>query len=558
MQPYFQVREQTGLGVRSREEIQMFSADAHALATIAPNSRLLAERFSGFPNAEGEGFPGLTIVAFALVGAGCGIDSAPARDLVEDSARVAGARTRDRHRPAGGKRRRAGVVFRPRPLDLTAFGGSAIYQNASQPLAIALASLLAFAGLTTMARRQVASPSRAAAGFFVIATGAALLFALGPRIHALGRDLGPGPYEWLLALPGYDGLRVPARFLMLVAMFLAVLCGLGAADAPRDALSARPRSSRSAIGSVGILAEAWVAPLQTNQPVIPSAEFTVPPRPASGSRLPPIYRDVMALPDPVVLAEFPFGEPAYDVLAVFYAGHHRRPLLNGYSGFFPRSYLERAPILRALPDGGDRAAMSSATPTPRMSSSTKPHLPTTAARRSASGCSHSVRGRSRRTDKTGSSRCSEGRGSNTRAALRTALRVRLSGMRADPLSYLGQELDNLRQQGLYRSLRVLDDRQEATSHFDGKSVVNLSSNNYLGLTTHPRLIERRDPGDQGSRRRLGLGAHDRRHDGDSHGARTPARRVQAHRGRRRLPERLRRERRHGLGDPDQRGRRHFR
>jgi glycine C-acetyltransferase len=62
--------------------------------------------------------------------------------------------------------------------------------------------------------------------------------------------------------------------------------------------------------------------------------------------------------------------------------------------------------------------------------------------------------------------------------------------RTDPLTFLGAELDNLRQQGLYRSLRILEDRQQATSHFDGRSVVNLSSNNYLGLTTHPKLIER--------------------------------------------------------------------
>ena len=62
--------------------------------------------------------------------------------------------------------------------------------------------------------------------------------------------------------------------------------------------------------------------------------------------------------------------------------------------------------------------------------------------------------------------------------------------RLDPLSYLSAELDTLRQQGLFRHLRVLDERQEATSSFDGKSVVNLSSNNYLGLTTHPKLIER--------------------------------------------------------------------
>src|SRR5579862_2527080 len=62
-------------------------------------------------------------------------------------------------------------------------------------------------------------------------------------------------------------------------------------------------------------------------------------------------------------------------------------------------------------------------------------------------------------------------------------------MRTDPLAFLGTELDTLRQQGLYRHLRVLDDRQQATAHFDGRSVVNLSSNNYLGLTTHPKLVE---------------------------------------------------------------------
>jgi glycine C-acetyltransferase len=63
-------------------------------------------------------------------------------------------------------------------------------------------------------------------------------------------------------------------------------------------------------------------------------------------------------------------------------------------------------------------------------------------------------------------------------------------MRHDPLSYLGEELDNLKKQNLYRGLRVLQDEQKSHTTFDGRSVVNLSSNNYLGLTTHPRLRER--------------------------------------------------------------------
>jgi len=63
-------------------------------------------------------------------------------------------------------------------------------------------------------------------------------------------------------------------------------------------------------------------------------------------------------------------------------------------------------------------------------------------------------------------------------------------MRQDPLSYLGDELSNLKKQNLYRGLRVLQDEQKSHTTFDGRSVVNLSSNNYLGLTTHPRLRER--------------------------------------------------------------------
>ena len=60
-------------------------------------------------------------------------------------------------------------------------------------------------------------------------------------------------------------------------------------------------------------------------------------------------------------------------------------------------------------------------------------------------------------------------------------------MRTDPLAYLGDELDSLKKQNLYRPLRILDGEQKAHTSFDHRSVVNLSSNNYLGLTTHPRL-----------------------------------------------------------------------
>ena len=60
-------------------------------------------------------------------------------------------------------------------------------------------------------------------------------------------------------------------------------------------------------------------------------------------------------------------------------------------------------------------------------------------------------------------------------------------MRTDPLAFLGKELDTLKEQKLFRQLRILDDEQKAHTTVDHTSVVNLSSNNYLGLTTHPKL-----------------------------------------------------------------------
>ena len=53
--------------------------------------------------------------------------------------------------------------------------------------------------------------------------------------------------------------------------------------------------------------------------------------------------------------------------------------------------------------------------------------------------------------------------------------------------FLADELDQLRRQGLFRPLRVLESAQDTEVIVDGKRVLNLSSNNYLGLTTHPRL-----------------------------------------------------------------------
>jgi glycine C-acetyltransferase len=61
--------------------------------------------------------------------------------------------------------------------------------------------------------------------------------------------------------------------------------------------------------------------------------------------------------------------------------------------------------------------------------------------------------------------------------------------RTNPLSYLTDQINDLKAKGTHFNLRVLDDEQAPECTFDGKKVVNLASNNYLGLTTHPKLRE---------------------------------------------------------------------
>ncbi len=58
-----------------------------------------------------------------------------------------------------------------------------------------------------------------------------------------------------------------------------------------------------------------------------------------------------------------------------------------------------------------------------------------------------------------------------------------------PLSYLSEQLEAWRKAGSYQRLRVLESPCEPMSRFDGREVINLASNNYLGLADHPKLIE---------------------------------------------------------------------
>ena len=57
------------------------------------------------------------------------------------------------------------------------------------------------------------------------------------------------------------------------------------------------------------------------------------------------------------------------------------------------------------------------------------------------------------------------------------------------LQHLTAQLNDLKARGTYFKLRVLDDMQAPVCTYDGRKVINLASNNYLGLTAHPKLRE---------------------------------------------------------------------
>src|SRR5690349_3689892 len=63
-----------------------------------------------------------------------------------------------------------------------------------------------------------------------------------------------------------------------------------------------------------------------------------------------------------------------------------------------------------------------------------------------------------------------------------------TGSRVRPqTAYLTGQLNELKQRGTYFKLRVLEDEQGPECTYDGKHVINLASNNYLGLCDHPKL-----------------------------------------------------------------------
>jgi len=184
--------------------------------------------------------------------------------------------------------------------------------------------------------RARASAFMRSRGFFVIALVGAAWLSFGPSPQVLGRPLDlVSPYRLLWTyVPGLEGLRVPARFAMIVALMLSVLGALGAAVVAR----LRHGVILLAVLAAAFLYEAGAAPFVVNG-MSPVQGLTTPPARLELPRSAPlVYRAVGRLPAEAVIADLPLGEADYDVRAMYYSIERWRRIVNGYSGFFPPHY----------------------------------------------------------------------------------------------------------------------------------------------------------------------------------------------------------------------------
>ena len=193
------------------------------------------------------------------------------------------------------------------------------------------------------------------AGIFSVITLLAVVMSFGPDIHAMGRGVTTTNVYALFYdyVPGFDGVRVPARFATIVTLGLAALAALGIA-----AIDGRHRTKAALIAGSLILLEAFAVPIPINQNSADYKQAGLAPLPASvsvGSAAPPVYRFAAQLPAAAVLVELPLGEPAFDVRYMFYSTLHWRRLVNGYSGGAPQQYEMLTESLKDLETRPERA-----------------------------------------------------------------------------------------------------------------------------------------------------------------------------------------------------------
>ncbi len=318
---------------RGLDEVISFSADVHGYANASDRLHFWGS-LPSFTKAENELFPGVIPVA---LGAGALVVIA-----VE-----AWRRHGDRESAAPWRRAASwllglGVVgsvaalvmmliIRGSNLDVGPFHVG--LRNGSRIL-VGLAVFLAGWALSSPgARRMLRGVPGSLGGFAFLSTLLACWLSFGPAVQSMGLRVNvPAAYlPFYLYVPGYDGLRVPARFAMLAFLMLAVLAGYGLAWIAR-----RGRAGQIAALACGlaVLVEVNGIPYEMDR-VSWEAGYGTPPL---LEPTPAVYGAYDGLPPDAIVLEFPIGNPGYDLRSEYYSRLHRRRLVNGYSGMFPPWY----------------------------------------------------------------------------------------------------------------------------------------------------------------------------------------------------------------------------
>ena len=138
---------------------------------------------------------------------------------------------------------------------------------------------------------------------------------------------------------------------MITALFLSIAAGYGVVEIVRRV--SRPAVVTSLVSATFLIEIAFV-PMLVNQAWGDSG-VTPPARVEPASRAPAMYQALAAMPDARVLAEFPFGDPAWELRYVYYSTVHWKRLVNGYSGAFPQPYKVRVARLQRFAEDPDTA-----------------------------------------------------------------------------------------------------------------------------------------------------------------------------------------------------------
>ena len=321
-------------------EVVLFSANVWSYITASENVRLFGKALRFYPHGEGETFLGfmpwlLALVAFV--------------GLIRNN-------EASTFRHLAGWRRIATIFLVVvvvtqliAVLSVFLFGGFELGPiSARTPQRLVLQFVIAFGlllGISERARNESLRLLRSPVFFTLALTLLAVWLSLGP-IPKAGDSLvsGLGLYRLLYDyVPGFNGVRVPARYAMIAGLFLAVVSGYGYKRLSELGL---PKFAIAIVAAL-IVIEGAAIPMEINR-TWNQNEAVPPAQVMTYANAPAVYQRVAALPGGTAITEFPFGDAAWEIRYVYYAAAHWKPITNGYSGNFPPSYKERVAHLQRV------------------------------------------------------------------------------------------------------------------------------------------------------------------------------------------------------------------